>query len=69
MAKQLAACYGEALHTKDLRYADPIRTDRIVVCGKEYEATYFGRIQSQDDSPNFILPNGILYLDFLGGIS
>ena len=64
MAKQLAAIYGEALHTKDLRFADPIRTDRIVVCGKEYEATYFGRMQSQDYGSNVVLPDNIQYLDF-----
>ncbi len=42
MAGQLAAHFGDALHTKDLSLADPVRTDRIVVNGKEYEATYFG---------------------------
>ena len=42
MAGQLAAHFGDSLHTKDLSLADPIRTDRIVVNGKEYEATYFG---------------------------
>ena len=64
MAKQLAACYGQALHTTDLRYADPIRTDRFVVCGKEYEATYYGRILPSDYGPNVEFPNGIQYLDF-----
>lgn len=64
MAKQLAACYGEALHTKDLHYADPVRTDRIVVNGKEYEATYFGRIQSPDNGSNVNFPDSILYWDF-----
>ena len=64
MAKQLAACYGEALHTTDLRYADPVRTDRIVVCGKEYEATYFGRMLPDDYGPNVEFPDGIQYLDF-----
>ena len=64
MAKQLAACYGEALHIKDLRYADPIRTDRIVIRGKEYEATYFGRMLPGDYGPNAEFPDGIQYLDF-----
>ena len=64
MAKQLTACYGEALHTTDLRYADPVRTDRIVVCGKEYEATYFGRMLPDDYGPNVEFPDGIQYLDF-----
>ncbi len=64
MAKQLAACYGESLHTKGLHYADPVRTDRIVVCGKEYEATYFGRIETQDDDSNVVFPDKIQYWDF-----
>ena len=64
MAKQLFACYGEALHIKDLRYADPIRTDRIVIRGKEYEATYFGRMLPEDYGPNAEFPDGIQYLDF-----
>lgn len=42
MARQLAACYGGALHTKNLRDADPIRTDRLCAAGKEHEATYYG---------------------------
>ena len=64
MAKQLAACYGEALHATDLHYADPLRTDRIVVCGKEYEATYYGRVLPSDYGPNVEFPNGLQYLDF-----
>lgn len=42
MAAQLSARFGGALHTEDLTLADPVRTDRIVVNGKEYEATCFG---------------------------
>ena len=64
MAKQLVAVYGDALHTKDLRYADPVRTDRIAVCGKEYEATYFGRLLPDDFGSDVGLPNGMRYLDF-----
>ena len=55
---------GEALHATDLHYADPVRTDRIVVCGKEYEATYFGRMLPDDYGPNVEIPDGIQYLDF-----
>lgn len=46
MAKQLAARYGDALHTENLSYADPVRTDRLLVGGKEYEATYYGSQES-----------------------
>ena len=45
MAKQLAARYGDALHTENLSYADPVRKDRLQVGEKEYDATYYG---SQD---------------------
>ena len=45
MAKQLAARYGDALHTENLTYTDPVRKDRLRVGEKEYEATYYG---SQD---------------------
>ena len=45
MARQLAARYGDALHLKDLTLAEPVRTDRIQVEGKVYDAVCYG---SQD---------------------
>lgn len=42
MAKQLAAYYGDILHTRDLSKRDPIRIDQIEINGKTYTATYFG---------------------------
>lgn len=47
MAKQLAAHYGEALHTKQLYHRDPMGTDIITVAGRDYEATYFGKYEYQ----------------------
>jgi hypothetical protein len=46
MANQLKARYGGAVHSADLSSMaldiEPIRTDKITVGGKEYEASYFG---------------------------
>lgn len=47
MAKQLKEHYGEAIHSENLVLATkdstPIRTDKLTVNGKEYEASYFGK--------------------------
>jgi hypothetical protein len=46
MAGQLKARYGGAVHSEDLSKlalsTEPLRTDKITVNGKEYEASYFG---------------------------
>ena len=49
MAKQLAACYGEALHATDLHYADPVRTDRIglFIRGDDFARGSAGRCGSR----------------------
>jgi hypothetical protein len=47
MATQLRAVYGSAIESVDLnsfaKNIDPIRTDKILVAGKEYTAYYYGR--------------------------
>lgn len=47
MATQLAARYGDAVHTEDLYWVlkdiAPIREDEITVDGKTYTASYFGK--------------------------
>lgn len=42
MAKQLMAYGGDAIQTDIIGYPDLIRTDRMQVRGKEYDATYYG---------------------------
>ncbi len=42
MAFSLKEKYGDLLQFEYMWYIDPIRTDKITVCGKEYDATYFG---------------------------
>lgn len=47
MAAQLKGIYGDIVHSEDLTWikADvaPVRTDKMTVNGKEYQATYFGK--------------------------
>ena len=47
MANQLKEHYGDVIHSEDLILATkdstPVRTDRLTVNGKEYEAAYFGK--------------------------
>jgi hypothetical protein len=47
MANQLKEYYGEMIYSEDLSYLakviEPLRTDRITVHDKEYEASYFGK--------------------------
>ena len=44
---QLAALYGGAVHSEDLswlsREVDPVRTGKMELAGKEYQAACFGR--------------------------
>ncbi len=42
MAKVLKEKYGELMQFEYMWQTEPIRTDKITVAGKEYEATYFG---------------------------
>ena len=45
MASQIQSRYGESLHSKDLREElRPLRTERIELNGKEYQASYFGEL-------------------------
>lgn len=37
-----------------LYYLQPIRTDKIAICGKEYEASYFGELDMSDWSVKYI---------------
>lgn len=59
MAKQLAARYGDRLHVKNLRYGDPIRTDRMVIAGKEYDCDYYGTVDLETYAPTL----GVRYLE------
>jgi hypothetical protein len=47
MAYELKKIYGDQLETVEIRSflldKDPIRTDRVIIGGIEYEASYFGR--------------------------
>lgn len=47
MANQLKKVYGDAVHSEDLTWLakdiEPTRVDNIVVNGKSYEASYFGK--------------------------
>lgn len=45
MASQIQECYGENLHSTDLTVMDtPLKNETIEVNGKEYEASYFGKV-------------------------
>lgn len=54
MAKRLKATYGNALYSVDLTYLHtdfaPLYTQALEVSGKEYEATFYGRIPMADKS-------------------
>ena len=49
MAGQLKTVYGDAVHSEDIRNTKPIRSDIITVGKKEYEASYFGKVDLGDD--------------------
>ena len=54
MAKQLKVVYGDALHSLDLTYIledfAPLYTQALEIGGKEYEATFYGRVYMANKS-------------------
>ena len=53
MGNQIAQQYGSRVHSKDLSKRDVIRTDTIEVGGKEYEASYFGKVNTSPSYPEY----------------
>ena len=53
MADMLIEAYGETLHTDDLTQR-PLRTDTLMVNGKEYQASYYGEVDISDWSEDYV---------------
>lgn len=53
MGNQIAEHYGSRVHSKDLSKRDVIRIDTIEVGGKEYEASYFGKVNTSSSYPEY----------------
>lgn len=48
MVNQLIDKYGDLVQVEGMTWRDPIRTEKMTVKGKEYDATYYGETDTSD---------------------